>query len=385
MRIAIDGTTLCDSTGGVGAGIEHYTWEITRALLQLKTKHTFLIFVPFVLTKPRINALIDGAQSHVQIVYLPSLRVSFLSRHLFFPLLIAFHRTDILFAPSGQLPLFWRGRSMITMHDVAIYDHPEWFAALGEQDFSVRTVVPKSIERAERILAVSETTKQRMIRLFPGSEEKTSVVYEGVRQPKLNAMRGSSSLFPFDRDYVLFLSTLEPRKNLVMAVRAFDLFLQQHPESASSSRCIVAGKQGWGTDETLALIAEVNRMWSEYEPEGVIRLLGAVTEEEKWILLNRASVFMYPSLYEGFGLPVLEAMSVGTPVIITREQALEEVSGDAAITVAFDDVEGMSLAIAQCLLLPEAVSLLREDGIARAKLFSWERAAKETMGEIEKD
>lgn len=164
-----------------------------------------------------------------------------------------------------------------------------------------------------------------------------------------------------------------------MAVRAFDLFLQQHPESASSSRFIVAGKQGWGTEETLALISEVNRMWSEYEPEGVIRLLGSVTEEEKWILLSRASVFVYPSLYEGFGLPVLEAMSVGTPVIITREQALEEISGDAAITVVFDDVEGMSLAIAQCLLLPEAVSLLREDGIARAKLFSWERTAKETL------
>jgi len=383
MKIAIDGTTLCDAEGGVGAGIEHYTWELVHALLQTKSSHTFLIFVPSVLSKPRVNALIDEAQSRVRIVRVPKMQIPFLSRHVIFPLSIALSGADILFSPFGQLPLLWRGKSIVTLHDVAIFEHPEWFADLGNQDFSTRVVVPKSIEQADRILAVTETTKQRLVGLFPDAQEKTSVVYEGVRQPNLNAMRGSSTLFPFDHDFVLYLGTIEPRKNLRMAVEAFDLFLQQHEESASTVRFIIAGKTGWGSEELMTLIKNVNHTWSQFEPEGVIRCLGAVTEEEKWSLLSRASVFVYPSLYEGFGLPVLEAMSVGTPVMITWEPALEEVSGDAAITVAINDVEGMSLAMAQCLLLPEAVSLLREDGISRSKLFSWQRTARETLQVIE--
>ncbi len=377
MRIAIDGTTLCDADGNVGAGIEHYTWELTLALLRLKTKHTFYLSIPSQLSTQKMNFLLGEAKSRVHILKPITPKISFLSRHVFLPLRFLLHRIDVLFAPSGQLPLGWKGKSVITIHDVAIYEHPEWFSTLGQQDFSVRTVVPKSIEKAERILAVSNSTKQRLHQRFPETEEKTSVVYEGV-----SSVFDDEEISTFDKDYILFLGTIEPRKNLLMAIEAFHVFLDQHPEMASSIRFVIAGKTGWATEEIFARVKEVNHFWSEYDPE-IIRITGMVSESEKWNLLHHASVFVYPSLYEGFGLPVLEAMSVGTPVIITREPALEEIGGDAAISVEMGNTEAMALAIAQCLLLPEAISSLREEGIARAKTFAWERTAKETLHAIE--
>lgn len=381
MRIAIDGETLCDETGGVGAGIEHYTWEIVSNLIQQKTDHTFFLFVPSALSLERIRLLVEGAQSKIVVMrpWIPN--VSFFSRHIVLPLRFLLCRADLVFSPFGQIPLCWLKRSVLTIHDVAIYEHPEWFASLGNQDFSTRVIVPRSVLRADRLLAVSRTTAERLVRLFPSVAAKTAVVYEGVNVPKGFAFDASSKRFPFDRDVILSLGTIEPRKNLAFAIEAFDLFLRQHPECATTVRFVIAGKKGWGAEDVFRLIEEVNHVWLDLEPEGVIQFLGTVTEEEKWTLLARASVFVFPSFDEGFGLPVLEAMAVGTPVIASRSDAVLEIGGDAVMFV--DDAESFALAMAQCLLLPEGVKMLRQDGLDRAKEFSWEKTAKETLKMIE--
>ena len=193
----------------------------------------------------------------------------------------------------------------------------------------------------------------------------------------------TSRRFPFDRDLVLCLGTVEPRKNLVNAFLAFDQTLQSHPELASQVRLVVAGKKGWQTHEIENELIRVNRAWRESEPNGVIQFLGPVTEEEKWNLLAHASCLLFPSFDEGFGLPVLEAMAVGTPVIASNRGALPEVGGDAAMYVDPNDTEAMSFALSQCLLVPEGVRELKEMGIKRAAEFSWERAAKETLKVLE--
>lgn len=381
MRIVIDGETLCDASGGVGAGIEHYTWELVSALLHQKTEHTFFLYVPNALTFERIRVLTEGAESKFVIMRSRIPHMPFFSRHVLLPLRWLLCRADVVFSPFGQLPFFWLKRSVITIHDVAIYEHPEWFAPLGNQDFSTRVIVPRSISRADRLLAVSQTTAERLVQLFPSVAGKTAVVYEGVALPKHFSVDASSKRFPFDRDVLLFLGTIEPRKNLPFAIEAFDTFLRQHPECVTTVRFVIAGKRGWGTEEVYRLAEDVNRVWEDLEPKGVIQFLGMVTEEEKWTLLTRASVFLFPSLDEGFGLPVLEAMAVGTPVIASRADALIEVGGDAIICV--DDVESFALAMAQCLLLPEGVKMLRQDGLDRARQFTWEKTARETLHVIE--
>jgi glycosyltransferase involved in cell wall biosynthesis len=384
MRIAIDGTTLCAPDGSRGAGIEHYTWSITMALLRAGSLHEFFIFTPPSLNRIRRKELLETGD---RVTLLPSWgpKLSFVSRHALIPLRFALRRPDVLFSPYGQLPLAWRGKSVITVHDMAIYEHPEWFP--HKQDVSTRVIVPRSLEKATKIIAVSRATQSKLHELVRSSEGRTTVVHEGVDlQEAYRALQGvddSSTRFPFDRDFVLFLGTIEPRKNLLNAFRAFHAFLTSRPEQASQVRFIVAGKKGWHTREIEQELVEVNHAWKDVEPNGVIQFLGPVTEEEKWNLLARASCLFYPSWYEGFGLPLLEAMAVGTPTIASDRGALPEVGGDASVYVNPEDIEAMSFALTQCLLIPEGVRELRELGIERAAEFSWERAAQETLKVLE--
>ncbi len=382
MRILIDGTTLCDAQGGTGAGIEHYTWQITRAMLEADSGHEFFIFVPPQLNRVRVSQLIEGCKN-VQLIRSIGPKISFISRHFLLPLRFWLHRPDVVFAPSGQMPLGWRGASVITVHDLSIYTHPEWFPE--GQDFSIKTIVPRSIEKALGIIAVSKATQENLMHQFSIAKEKTQVVYEGVSPPHeaLENMDPTDTRFPFDQDYVLYLGTLEPRKNLVHAMRAFHRFLTNRPELVGSVRFVLAGKFGWKTKEIEEEFLQINREWKEQEPNGVIQFLGPVTEEEKWKLMARAGCLLFPSLDEGFGLPVLEAMSVGTPVITTELGAIPEVAGDAALYVKPDDIEQISLSIAQCLLVPEGVKEFCMDGFRRAQELTWERAANETLEYLE--
>ncbi len=382
MRILIDGTTLCDKNGGTGAGIEHYTWNITHALLRLNSGHEFFLFVPPKLNHVRLQELLSGCKN-VTVVRSMGPKVSFFTQHILLPFRFWLRRPDVVFFPSGQIPFAWRGASVITVHDLAIYDHPEWFPK--GQDFSTKTNVPKSIEKATRILAVSEATKNQLSRLFPFSKNKTEVVYEGVSPPHdiLDMFDENDSRFPFDRDYVFYLGTLEPRKNLVNAMKGFDAFLKSHSELVGTVRFVLAGKLGWNAGEIKDTFAQINREWKAQEPNGVMSFLGPVTEQEKWNLLARAGCLLFPSLDEGFGLPVLEAMSVGTPVITSNRGSLPEVGGDAALYIEPEDVGQMSLAIAQCLLVPEGVKPLILDGFKRASEYTWERTAEQTLQNFE--
>lgn len=262
----------------------------------------------------------------------------------------------------------------MTVHDTAIYDHPEWFSEEQAQAWSTRFCVPWSIKRADALIAVSQDTASRLSAFFPAAEKKTYVIYEGVELGHQKEV-SQTDRFPFDRDYILFLGTIEPRKNLPNAFLAFQHFLQGHPEQKGKLRFIVAGKKGWNVEESVQAAEDVNRAVGEK----MIEWLGPVTEEEKWYLLSRAACVLFPSWHEGFGLPILEAMSVGTPVITTQCGAIPEVGGDAVIYVEPDDLEMMSFAIAQCVLVPEGTFALREEGYRRATSFSWEETAKKTI------
>ncbi len=377
MRIAVDAMTICDDEGGVGNGIEHYTWSILFALVRLQQDHQFVILVAHTMTPQRMRVFTEGI-NNVRFLRASCMRIPFVTRHIWHALRLSFHRPDILFAPSGQCPLLWRGKMVATAHDVFIYQHPEWFSPEQRNAFSTRICVPLAIEHARRLIAVSAFTKRELHALFPMTEGKTQVVSEGIDIPNFQHTTAPQR-FPFDRDYIVFIGTREPRKNLVHAVQAFDRFLEGHPEQAELSRFIIAGGRGFNSQRIEDEIDRVNASWSQIEPHGVIQRLGRVTEEEKWILLSRAACLLFPSYGEGFGLPVLEAMAVGTPVITTRYGALEEVGGDVPIYVEPDDVEAMSFSIAQCLLVPEGVAVLSKEGKQRAKSYTWQGAARSVL------
>ncbi len=378
MKIVFDGLTLCGSDGGIGAGIEHYTQSLLRALVRQKSNDQFFVFVlPH--CSPKILSFIAEQANNVHFINDFLFKIPFIGRHVYLPMRVASLRPDLYFSPCGQLPLGLFGcPSVMTVHDVSLFQHPEWFSDEMYSSFSTQVIVPRSFKKVDKILCVSQWTQSHLHQQFPFTKGKTSVIYEGVELGHHKEVEHTQHM-PFDREYMLCLGTIEPRKNLVHAFRAFERFLSIHPDQAGQVRLIVAGKSGWKTTETEEAAAVINHVWKQEEPDGVIRFIGPVTEEEKWYLLSRASGLLFMSYEEGFGLPILEAMSVGTPVIASRNSAMEEVGGDAALFVEPDDVVATSLAIAQCVLVPEGLQTLREQGYLRAKQLSWDQTACKTL------
>ncbi len=361
MKIFFDATTLVRGTE-VAVGIPKYTEELLVGLKQ---------------------------QENVRVVSWQPWRIPFFGRHVLLPLYAWMTRADVLVCPANQSPLFWRGKTVVVVHDLSVYECPEWFpeshgtyvARIGQW------LTARSIECADRIVAISNATKSQIGRVFGVAMlEKTTVVYPGTRAVIQSEAKDLSSesvkpnersfgLRPLD-DVVVFVGTLEPRKNLTIALEAFDRFLTNYPDRVRTTRFVVAGKIGWKADAILAAIDNVNHRWQDVARADVVQYVGSLTEQEKQELFRQASLLLFPSLWEGFGLPVIEAQAAGVPVMTSDRGALPEAGGDAAMYVDAEDAESMALAIAQCLLVPEGVVWMKEAGKQNAARFTWERAAR---------
>lgn len=382
MTIAIDARDICRGDGSRGAGIGHYAWEIVRALAAT-CPHPLVVAVPAAFSRRDEEELKAGRPqadkaSSIKVIRAGKGKVPFVGRHVALPLRLAFEKPDVLFCPSGEAPLGWLGKSVVTVHDLAVYEHPEWFPEGDRGNWSRRVIFPRSVARASAIVAVSESTRASLVARFPEAAGKTVVVHEGVTLP------AGFARAPGPDDLVLSIGTVEPRKNYPTAIRALDAYLRRVPDRAATTRYVIAGAVGWKGDEALRAADEANAAWRAHAPDGLVKALGSVSEQEKWSLLSRASVLLIPSWHEGFGLPALEAMAAGVPVIASAAGALPEVVGDAGMLVDPADAGAMSLALAQCLLLPDGTRELVEEGKRRAAAFTWERAAGETLAVLER-
>ncbi len=352
MRITVDGTTMRD-----GAGIGTYARSVVEAMRSVPGTDLF--------------------------VWNPKRRVPFLTRHVSLPVVATMKMTDVLFCPANQSPICWTGKTVVTVHDLTIYEHPEWFPK-SKLDFAARVLVPRSLRRANAIVAVSEATKKQIGRVFPDVVDKVVVVYPGVVSVSPPHREEGTGVVAATSDTILFVGTLEPRKNLVNALAAFDAFLRMHRERAATTRFVIAGGIGWNAEPILEAIAQTNAAWQSVAGGDVVRQVGYVTEDEKANLYSQAACFFFPSWEEGFGLPVLEAMAAGVPVIASNRGALPEVGGDAVIYVEPDDTEQMAFAIAQCVMMPEALGEMVAAAKLRAAEFSWERTARSIVEIFEK-
>lgn len=294
-------------------------------------------------------------------------------RHFLWPRRLRRLDIDVFFGPAGLLPLAGPGvPSVITVHDLAIYLRPEWFPP--GQPFSTRIVVPRSIERADAVIAVSRNTARDLERIFEIGADRVDVIPEGVSesfQPlppeRLAEVRDRYQL---PERFILFVGTLEPRKNVTTLVDAWEALPRgERPE------LVVAGGWGWRTE---AIRARLERAGSG------LRLLGSVPYSDLPALYNLATVLAHPAHYEGFGLTPLEAMACGTPVICSNAASLPEVVGSAALTAPPDDVQAWTAALERVLQEPELGLRLRAQGLLRAAEFTWERAARQTYSVLQR-
>jgi glycosyltransferase involved in cell wall biosynthesis len=290
---------------------------------------------------------------------------------------------DLLFVPSHVLPLAHPRRTVVTVHDLGYHYYPE--AHTTFQNVYLRWSTRYNARAATRLLADSQATCQDLIRYYDTPEEKIAVVYPG-RDETLAPVAGEESLagirarYGLSESYLLYVGTLHPRKNLVRLVQAFAALLQSL--AASSNRrmdglqLVLAGQKGWHYDE---IFAEVRRLGLT---ERVV-LTGYVPGADLGGLLSGALAFVFPSLYEGFGLPVLEAMACGTSVVCSATSSLPEVAGDAALLVDPLDTEEISRALYQIVVDEPLRRVLVERGFQQVQRFSWQRCAQETLQVLE--
>jgi glycosyltransferase involved in cell wall biosynthesis len=256
-------------------------------------------------------------------------------------------RVDVLHCPSQRAPVRSKVPLVVTIHDLAVLRHPETFNA-WTRTYS-RTLLPRVAGAADRVITVSQFTRRELAELLDVPDEKVRVIPNAVGAPF--SPEGKAA----DGDYVLAVGTLEPRKNLGRLVGAFER------AGLNGTRLLVTGVRGWG----------------KVDPAGKdVQWLGFVPDEELARLYRGARCVAYISAYEGFGLPVLEAMACGAPVVAASTGAVPEVGGDAAVLVDPLDDDAIAAGLVEAI---DRADELRERGLARAREFDWKRVADATV------
>jgi glycosyltransferase involved in cell wall biosynthesis len=275
---------------------------------------------------------------------------------------------DLVHGPAYVGPLASRCPFVVTVHDLSFLRYPQSFRALNRLYLTYGT--RWSVQRAQRVIAVSESTKRDLVRQYGLSPAAVDVVYNGV-DPSFRPLPAAEvAAFRAGRDlperFVLFVGTLEPRKNVVCLIEAYARLPEARPP------LVLVGGKGWLYDEIFARVEALAL-------GGAVRFAGYVPADELPWWYNAATVFVYPSLYEGFGLPALEAMACGTPVITSTASSLPEVVGQAGLLVDPADVGALTAAMEQLLGDAAMQDNMRAAGLAQAQNFSWQRAAAETV------
>lgn len=285
------------------------------------------------------------------------------------PLYLSTHqKQDLFWSPAHYAPAYGAKRSVVTIHDLAYEYFPDMF--LKRDLYKLKNWTKRALSHAHAVIAVSEATKDDLVALYGIDPEIIQVVPNGYDSSLFNQKTKADPLvlpkYQLEKErYLLFLGTIQPRKNAIKLIQAFHLLKQD----GYKGKLVLAGNIGWMAEETLSAIKS-----SLYAKD--IVLTGYVSDQTRHALYRYAEVYVLPSLYEGFGVPVLEAMGCGTPVVASNNSSIPEVVGEAGLLFnASDPVE-----IANCIkAVQEDRATWVKKSLARAKHFSWEKCAKETL------
>ncbi len=291
------------------------------------------------------------------------------------PLHLITHRQNTVFwSPAHYAPAFGLGKSVVTIHDLAYEYFPDLF--LPSDLYKLKNWTRSAVKTASRVIAVSQATKEDLIKIYGVESSKITVVHNGydadffnVTTPVNNSTFSNYKLK--NKNYILFLGTIQPRKNLIKLVQAFHLL----KDAGYKGKLVIAGKIGWLAEDTLKIIKD-----SPHSKD--IVMTGYVGDEARHALYRGAEIYVLPSLYEGFGVPAIEAMACGAPVAVSNNSSLPEIVGGAG--EFFNPVDPADIARAITNIQSDREAWVKK-GLARAKNFSWEKCAKETLEIIKKE
>jgi glycosyltransferase involved in cell wall biosynthesis len=371
VRIALNAQLLSTAPTYRSAGISRVIYELLAHLRAASPADMrYLAFAPASDENRRFLRAAGLASRLTRLpTERPAARVAWEQAAL--PLELARARADLLHALGFVAPFAWRGPTVVTVYDLSFLRHPELFNR-GNRLY-LRTLTPPSLRRADRVITISEHTKRDVVELCGVPPERVTPIllaaherFRPAAPEEVAAFRARKGL---PERFILYLGTLEPRKNVGLLVRAY---AELRRAGLTDCDLVLAGGRGWQYEGVFAAIDALGVRDSVHLP-------GFVPEEEQALWYSSAVVFAYPSLYEGFGLPLLEAMACGTPVVATRSSSLPEVVGDAGVLVDPSDPHELARALRGLLDDEARRAELRAAGLARARTFSWRRMAAETV------
>lgn len=371
LRIGIDGKLLSSCTGGIG----RYAVNLVTSLLTVSVARDHVFeFVLF--TGPQTARELLGSLPGTYSEHFCTLQSSLLRSLLTLPVGLMREHIDVFHGLDHVgIPLFFKkGKYVVTVHDVLPLILPQMFTR--KHRLVVMTALARVSRQADLVIVPSQSVKQDVVHYLHVGEDRIVVIPEGCEtrfRPVGAAARLSEVRLKYDLPalYILFLSTLQPRKNITTLLKAF-AHLRHIMALDPALRLVIAGARGWYDNEIFQTIQALGL-------EQVVRCPGFVAEEDLPDLYRGAIFFVFPSLYEGFGLPVLEAMRCGVPVIASNLSAIPEVVGKAAWLIDPHNVEELAAAMGELLHNEALRERLRHKGLARAQSFSWETTAQKTL------
>ena len=371
MRIGIDCRKFYDIFLNRGAGVERYTYHFVKTLLKQDENNEYVLFFYSDISPETIHK-VKATNSRLKIVkiFRSTSRIPLVDSHFRFARCLKRENLDLTIFPANVIPLSYRRKSILVVHDLAIYLHPEWFPE--NQWFSTKILVPLSLRKAKTVVTVSHNTKKDLLEIFKINEEKVRVIYPGVvvkdnyiEEEKQKVLKK----FDIRGDYILYLGTIEPRKNIKSLITAFSTYLFENEESKVT--LVLAGIKGWKFQPIFKYLQNINHRL----PKSQIKYVGKVSNRERNILLKNTQAFIFPSKYEGFGFPVLEAMAMKVPVVTSNNSSLREIAGEgAALLVDPEDANDIRRSIKKVLEDKLLKRQLVMAGEKRVEKFTWENS-----------
>lgn len=364
MRIGFDATAIPANRTGAG----NYIFNLVRGLASVDTQNEYAIFAK----QTHIHEFgIDQPNFHFIAVDHRTRPLRLLWEQIVLPLRARQLRLDVLHSPHYTMPMLKSSPAVVTFCDMTFQLLPEMHGRIKRVFFN--RMMRWSARHADRLIAISESTREDVIRLLQLKPEQivstplaASAHYRPLPTEQVASICSRYDLKP--NSYLCYVGVLEPRKNIPTLIEAYAQVITKFPDVP----LVIAGKKGWMYDEVFQRVTELGLR--EH-----VRFLGYVPDEDLPALYNGARVFVYPSSYEGFGLPVLEALQCGTPVVTTNVSSMPEVAGEAALLVPPRDSHALAEMLCAALADDELAQTLSQAATARATAFSWERCARETL------
>lgn len=366
MIIGIDGN---EANIERRVGIGEYAYELLRQFAKLRIKN--LEFRIYLKSEPLKDMPVEGENWEYRVIKPGKLWTQWR-----LPLDLYLHnpKPDVFFSPSHYAPRFSPVSSVISVMDLSYLFFPQLFNAADLHQLQSWTAY--SARQAKKILTISNSSKNDIIKEYNIAPGDVVVTYPGIKgtnslSPSIYKMNNLRNKYDLSENYILFVGTLQPRKNIQRLIEAFAQVITDK-KSPKNLQLIIVGKKGW-------LFEDILNTPSKLGIENSVRFLDQVDNDELDVLYKNALCFVLPSLYEGFGLPVLEAMQNGCPVIVSDVSSLPEAGGDACLYVDPENTEDIKEKILDLINDQKLRKELIEKGKKQIEKFSWEKTAKETL------